>query len=50
VGQEIFLRPLSAKITEFKVKNSCKNLEKQNLVFFEGKKPNLVLEMNLTKL
>jgi len=27
LGQEIFLRSLSTKTTEFKVKNSCKNLE-----------------------
>jgi len=27
LGQEIFLRPLSTKTTEFEMKNRCKNAE-----------------------
>jgi len=34
LGQEIFLRPLSAKTTEFEVKNACKNLEDAKFVYF----------------
>jgi len=34
LGQEIFLRPLSTKTTEFEVKDSCKNLEDAKFVLF----------------
>jgi len=34
LGQEIVLRPLSSKTTEFEVKNSCKNLEDEKFVLF----------------
>jgi len=44
--QEIFLRPLSTKTTEFEVKNRCKSAEEtkqdiywSKLVLFEGNKP-----------
>jgi len=31
LAQEIFLRPLSTKITEFEVKNRCKSAEEANV-------------------
>jgi len=34
LGQEIFLRPLSTKTTEFEMKNSPKNLEDAKFVLF----------------
>jgi len=34
LGQEIFLRPLPTKITEFEVKNSRKNLKDAKFVLF----------------
>jgi len=36
MGQEIFMRPLSTKTTEFEVKNSCKSLEEAKIAFFRG--------------
>jgi len=33
LGQEILLRPLSTKSTEFEVKNRCKNLEAKIVLF-----------------
>jgi len=34
LGQDILLRPLSTKSTEFEVKNTCKNLEDVKFVLF----------------
>jgi len=50
LGQEIFLRPLLTKTTEFEVKKAAKILKMQIFFFFEDNKPRLVREINLTKL